>query len=139
MDLIQEANLALWECTSGYHEGDYRKLSEEQIRRALEKAVFTQAKNEGVGLKIAEYLQSYKNTSSILRKKLGRDASQEEYAVEMSITTLKTNWQWKILHTIKFANAFLNYCLMWTNWMPEYLYSVMALKVRHHYLSMKLH
>ena len=60
LDLIQEGSLGLWQAIQGYREGDYAAYRDYWIRLYMAKAVFLQARANGVGQKLRGALEDYR-------------------------------------------------------------------------------
>lgn len=86
MDLIQEANLGLWQAIQSFQGGNYASHRDQHIHNALAKAVFLQARSSGLGQKMREALQDYKTADEKLLIELGRNPSLEEIAAQMHIS-----------------------------------------------------
>ena len=80
MDLIQEGNLALWDCLQYYEEGDFTAYAKWYIRQYMAKAVTVQAHESGVGRLVRENMEKYLETDRRLLIDLGRNPTSEELA-----------------------------------------------------------
>lgn len=82
LDLIQEGSLGLWQ---GILEGDEADCRAE-IRRAIAKAVILQARDTGVGQKLQEAMEDYRDVDQQLLIELGRNPTLEEIAERLHLT-----------------------------------------------------
>ncbi len=82
LDLIQEGSLGLWQ---GILEKDAADCREE-IRRAIAKAVILQARDSGVGQKLQEAMEDYRDVDQQLLTELGRNPTLEEIADRLHLT-----------------------------------------------------
>lgn len=82
LDLIQEGSLGLWQ---GILEGDAVDCRAE-IRRAIAKAVILQARDSGVGQKLQEAMEDYRDVDQQLLVELGRNPTLEEIAERLHLT-----------------------------------------------------
>ena len=80
MDLIQEGNLAVWDCLQEYEGGDFRVFAQWHIRQNMAKAVTVQAFNSGVGKLIREDMERYLEEDRRLLMQLGRNPTRSELA-----------------------------------------------------------
>ena len=80
LDLIQEGSLGLWQAIQGYREGDYDAYRDYWIRFYMAKAVFLQARANGVGQKLRGALEDYRAVDERLLSELGRNPTLEEIA-----------------------------------------------------------
>jgi len=86
MDLIQEANLGLWQSILHFEEGDFVEQANWWISQYLAQAVFVQARESGVGERMRLTLERYRDADRRLLVELGRNPTREEIAVEIGIT-----------------------------------------------------
>lgn len=86
MDLIQEANLGLWQSILQYTEGDFTAQANWWIGQYLAQAVFLQARESGVGERMRRILEQYREADRRLLVDLGRNPTREEIALEIGIT-----------------------------------------------------
>ena len=86
LDLIQEGSLGLWQAIQGYREGDYDAYRDYWIRFYMAKAVFLQARANGVGQKLRGALEDYRAVDERLLSELGRNPTLEEIAEAMHIS-----------------------------------------------------
>lgn len=90
LDLIQEGSLGLWQGICGYAGGDYDAQRDYWIRFAMEKAVALQARERGVGEKMRRALEDYRSVDERLLGELGRNATLEEIAEGLHMSTEET-------------------------------------------------
>ncbi len=86
LDLIQEGSLGLWQGILSYRSGDFRAHAQWWIRQYLAKAVILQAREMGLGQKMKQAMQDYRETDEQLLTELGRNATLEEIAQHMHMT-----------------------------------------------------
>ncbi len=86
LDLIQEGSLGLWQAIQGYREGNYAAYRDYWIRLYMAKAVFLQARANGVGQKLRGALEDYRAVDERLLSELGRNPTLEEIAEAMHIS-----------------------------------------------------
>ena len=83
LDLIQEGSLGLWQAICNYRYGQYGAYRDRWIRFYMAKAVTLQARCGGVGQKMRQALEDYKEVDERLLGELGRNPTIEEIALEM--------------------------------------------------------
>lgn len=86
LDLIQEASLGLWQGVLSYAGGDFAAHRDWWIRQYLNKAVTLQARSSGVGQKMRQGMEDYRDVDQRLLAELGRNPTLEEIAEAMHIT-----------------------------------------------------
>lgn len=86
LDLIQEASLGLWQGVLSYTGGDFAAHRDWWIRQYLSKAVTIQARNSGIGQKLREGMEDYRDVDQKLLSELGRNPTLAEIAEAMHIT-----------------------------------------------------
>ena len=86
LDLIQEGSLGLWQAIQGYREGAYDAYRDRWIRFYMAKAIFLQARANGVGQKLRTELEDYRAVDERLLSELGRNPTLEEIAQAMHIS-----------------------------------------------------
>lgn len=86
LDLIQEANMGLWQGILQYSGGDFDSHIDWWINQYLAKAVTLQARESGVGQKMRKALEDYRAADKRLLTQLGRNPTLEEIALEMGIS-----------------------------------------------------
>lgn len=90
LDLIQEGSLGLWQSISSFRGGSYAHHRDSAIHNAMAKAVFLQARSNGVGQKMRSALADYRSVDERLLGELGRNPSVEEIAMELHMTVEET-------------------------------------------------
>lgn len=101
LDLIQEANLGLWQGIGSYQTGDVQAHCRWWIRQALSKAVILQARAADVGQKLRQGLEDYRQADEHLLTQLGRMATLEEIAVFLHITPEEADMYQKTLQAVQ--------------------------------------
>lgn len=86
MDLIQEGSLGLWQAISDYSSGEFEPYCDRCIRGALAKALVIQARENGVGQKLRQALEDYREVDERLLAELGRNPTMEEIAQALHMT-----------------------------------------------------
>lgn len=87
LDLIQEASLGLWQGILQYTGGDFESHRDWWIRQYLARAVVIQARAGGLGQKLRQEMEDYRDVDQRLLSELGRNPTLEEIAEAMHITT----------------------------------------------------
>jgi len=87
MDLIQEGSLGLWQAIQSYSGGEFAHYRDRWIELYLSKAVLTQARESGVGQKLRTALEDYRSVDERLLSELGRNATMEEIAEALHMST----------------------------------------------------
>ena len=85
-DLIQEGSLGLWKAVGSYREGEYRAFRDHWIRFYLARAVALQARSSGVGERLRQAMEDYRQVDQRLLSDLGRNATVEEIAQELHLS-----------------------------------------------------
>ena len=86
LDLIQEGSLGLWQSILHYTDGDFAAHRDWWIRQHLHRAVFMQARNGEMGLKLRQGMEDYRDVDQRLLAELGRNPTLEEIAEAMHTT-----------------------------------------------------
>ena len=86
LDLIQEGSLGLWQGILNYTEGDFTEHICWWIRQYLAKAVLMQARSCGIGQKMRQGMEDYRDTDQRLLSELGRNPTLEEIAEAIHVT-----------------------------------------------------
>ena len=86
LDLIQEASLGLLQGIDCYTDGDFTEHCLWWMRQHLAGAVFLQAKACGVGQKLRQAAEDYRQTDERLLGELGRNPTIEEIAEAMHVS-----------------------------------------------------
>ena len=90
MDLIQEGSLGLWKAVGSYREGEYSAFRDRWIRFYLARAVALQARSSGVGERLRQAMEDYRQVDQRLLSDLGRNATVEEIAQELHLSVDQT-------------------------------------------------
>ena len=90
MDLIQEGSLGLWKAVGSYREGEYSAFRDRWIRFYLARAVALQARSSGVGERLRQAMEDYRQVDQRLLSELGRNATVEEIAQELHLSVDET-------------------------------------------------
>lgn len=80
LDLIQEGSMGLWQGILCYETGDYVNHTNWWIDQYLAKAVFIQAHCNGIGQKLRQGMEDYRDADQQLLSELGRNPTLEEIA-----------------------------------------------------------
>lgn len=86
LDLVQEANLGLWQGVLCYEGGDFEYHRDWWIRQYLAKTVVGYARSSGVGRKLRQGMEDYRDVEQRLLSELGRSPTMEEIAEAMHIS-----------------------------------------------------
>ena len=86
LDLIQEGSLGLWQGILHYTGGDFTAHVCRWIDQYLAKAVLMQARLSGIGQKMQQGVEDYRDTDQRLLSELGRNPTLEEIAEAMHVT-----------------------------------------------------
>ena len=95
LDLCQEGGLALWQSILSYETGDFETQCVAQIHQAMAMAVLGQARDSGIGQKLREGMEDYRDVDQQLLSELGRNPTLEEIAERLHLTVEET----QVLHT----------------------------------------
>ena len=85
-DLIQEGSLGLWQGILSYTGGEIGAHCDWHIRSAMARAVTVQASSSGVGQKLRQALEDYRQVDERLLTELGRNPTLEEIASELHMS-----------------------------------------------------
>lgn len=83
LDLIQEGSLGLWQSIGKEFGEDYLSFRDYNIRFHMAKAVFLQARANGVGQKLRSAMEDFRQVDERLLGELGRNPTLEEIAQEL--------------------------------------------------------
>lgn len=83
LDLIQEGSLGLWQSIGKEFGEDYLSFRDNYIRLHMAKAVFQQARANGVGQKLRSAMEDFRQVDERLLGELGRNPTLEEIAQEL--------------------------------------------------------
>ena len=86
LDLIQEANLGLWQGIQTFEEGDILAHCKWWSRHYLARCVLVQAKAAGVGQKLRQAMEDYRAVDERLLTEFGRNPTPEEIAEAMHMS-----------------------------------------------------
>ena len=86
LDLIQEGSLGLWQGILSYSGGDFEAHRDWWIRQYLAKAVVLQARSSGIGQKLRQGMEDYRDVDQRLLGELGRNPTLEEIAQAMHVS-----------------------------------------------------
>lgn len=90
LDLIQEGSLGLWQGITSYDGGDIYSHTDWWIHQYLARAIILQARSSGVGQKLRQGLEDYREVDEDLLAELGRNPTAEEIAERLHITAEET-------------------------------------------------
>ncbi len=86
LDLIQEGSLGLWECILSWQgQGDFGAYRDFWICQSLAKALVLQARAAGVGQRLRQSMEDYRNADEALLLELGRNPTVEEIGEKLHI------------------------------------------------------
>ncbi len=87
MDLIQEGGMGMWQGILNWNgDGSFESYADWWIRQYMAKAVVLQARAGGVGQKLRDGMEDYRDVDQRLLTELGRNPTLEEIAEAMHIT-----------------------------------------------------
>ena len=88
LDLIQEGSLGLWQSIGSYAGGEFESHCDWYIRQYMAGAVALQAADSGLGAKLRQRMEDYRDVDQKLLAELGRNPTLEEIAesLHMSIS-----------------------------------------------------
>lgn len=101
LDLIQEGSLGLWNAVQFYSGGDYPSHRDQWIRFYIAKAVFLQARANGLGQKMRAAMEDYRGVDERLLGELGRNPTLEEMADALHMTPEEADTVRKALETAR--------------------------------------
>lgn len=90
LDLIQEGSLGLWQGILSYTDGDIEAYCDRHIRREIGRVVTMQARQNGVGEKMYQAMQDYRDVQEQLLSELGRSPTISELAERLHMTEEET-------------------------------------------------
>lgn len=90
LDLIQEGSLGLWQGLQAYQSGDVQAHCDWWIRQFMAGSVMLQAKQSGVGQKLRQAMEDYRDVDQKLLTELGRNPTIEEMAEALHMTPQQT-------------------------------------------------
>ena len=86
LDLIQEGSLGLWQGVLNYTGGDFNTHVQWWIDQYLAKAVLMQARASGIGSKMRQGMEDFRDMDQRLLTELGRNPTLEEIAEAIHVT-----------------------------------------------------
>lgn len=86
LDLIQEGSLGLWQGLQAYNSGDVQAHCDWWVRQYMAECVMLQAKQSGVGQKLRQAMEDYRDLDQKLLTDLGRNPTLEEMAEALHMT-----------------------------------------------------
>ncbi len=86
LDLIQEGSMGLWQGILNYTGGSFPAHRDWWIRQYLNRAVFLQARSGGLGQKLRQGMEDYRDMDQKLLYDLGRNPTLEEIAEAMHVS-----------------------------------------------------
>lgn len=86
LDLIQEGSLGLWQALQTYEGGDVETYCDLYIRQYMTFAVIVQAREAGLGRKMRQAMEDYRDMDQKLLTELGRNPTLEELADALHMT-----------------------------------------------------
>jgi len=91
LDLMQEGNLGLWNGILQYTGGDFEAHIDWWIRQTICRQILLQARENGVLRNMQLHMEAYRQADQRLLTQLGRNATVEEIALELSIDAEQAN------------------------------------------------
>ena len=86
LDLIQEGSLGLWQGLTEEFEGDFLSYCDRKIQFAMSKTVILQARQSGIGKKLRQAMEDYRDMDRQLLTELGRNPTEAEIAEKLHVT-----------------------------------------------------
>ena len=86
LDLIQEGSLGLWQGVLCYQGGDIDEHCDWWIRQFMAVEITLQARSAGVGFKLKQAMEDYRDVDQKLLAELGRNPTPQEIAESLHIT-----------------------------------------------------
>ncbi len=86
LDLIQEGSLGLWQSIRTYEGGDFECHCDWYIRQYMACAVVLQAADSGLGARLRQGMEDYRDVDQKLLAELGRNPTLEEIAEGLHMT-----------------------------------------------------
>lgn len=90
LDMIQEGSLGLWQGIMAYNGGDLKEHTDWWIRQYIARVITLQARANGVGQKLRQGLEDYRDMDENLLAELGRTPTAEEIAERLHISAEET-------------------------------------------------
>lgn len=104
LDLLQEGGLGLWQAILSYKSGNFEEHCDRYIRRSLHKTLTLQARAFGVGQKVRQAMEDYRDIDEQLLADLGRNPTMEELAEALHMTVQETAVVAEMLETARRLN-----------------------------------
>lgn len=95
LDLCQEGGLALWQAILNFETGNFEEMCLARIHQSMAMAALNQARDSGIGQKLREGMEDYRDMDQQLLGELGRNPTLEEIAERLHLTVEET----RVLHT----------------------------------------
>ncbi len=91
LDLIQEGGLGLWESIESYTGGDFESHCDYYIRQYMAHSILLQAADSGLGSRLRQGMEDYRDVDQRLLSELGRNPTLEEIAdcLHMSLSQVE--------------------------------------------------
>ncbi len=89
LDLIQEGSLGLWQSIGTFTGGDFATHCDWYIRQYMAAAIILQAADCGLGAKMRQAMQDYRDVDQKLLAELGRNPTLEEIAECLHMTSVQ--------------------------------------------------
>ncbi len=87
LDLIQEGGMGMWQGILNWNgDGDFEAHADWWIRQSMAKLITLQARSSGVGQKMRQALEDYRQVDERLLSELGRNPTLEEIAEQLHMT-----------------------------------------------------
>lgn len=86
LDLIQEGSLGLWQGLNQEVEGDFLEYCDRKIQMAMSKIVILQARQSGIGKKLRQSMEDYRDVDRQILSELGRNPTEVEIAEKLHIS-----------------------------------------------------
>lgn len=86
LDLIQDGSLGLWQGILNYQAGDFQSYAAWWIEQYMHKAVILQARSSGIGQKMRQGMEDYRDMDQRLLGELGRNPTLEEIAEAIHVS-----------------------------------------------------
>lgn len=90
LDLIQEGSLGLWQALQSYTGGNVESYCDWYVRQYMVFAVIVQARDSGLGQKMRQAMEDYRDIDQKLLVELGRNPTLEEIADALHMTPQET-------------------------------------------------
>ena len=90
LDLIQEGSLGLWQALQNYTSGNVEAYCDWYVRQYMAFAVIVQARESGLGQKMRQAMEDYRDMDQKLLVELGRNPTLEEIAEALHMTPEET-------------------------------------------------